>query len=179
MKIVGFTGLSRSGKSTAAEMFARSRLETGTGIVMSFAAPFKQMLATLYKINGLSQSAILDRMEGHLKDKPDPQFFDRTPREMMIWLGESGRVKINPDIWVETVRNQIRYAPENSRVAINDVRQHNEARMIHDVGGKIVLIKGRGQHSGHPTDNLPYDMVDMIIHNDGDLTSLEHQVTLI
>jgi hypothetical protein len=163
MKLIGFTGVSRSGKTTAAHML--------TPEVFSFAAPFKSMLHGLYENNGLSNIQIQRRMEGDLKDMPDRLFALRTPRDMMIWLGQSGRREVHPEIWVNTVESEILRSGA-AVIAVSDVRQPNEAAMIKRLGGQIVMITGRGEHSGDRTDDLDFE-VDHTFDNSGTLDDLK------
>lgn len=162
MKLIGFTGVSRSGKTTAAQMLTRE--------VFSFAAPFKRMLHGLYEDNGLSNIQITRRMEGDLKDVPDRLFALRTPRDMMIWLGQSGRREVHPEIWVNTVESEI-IRSKAPLIAVSDVRQPNEAAMIKRLGGQVVMITGRGRHSGDQTDDLGFE-VDHTFDNSGSLSEL-------
>ena len=172
MKLVGFTGVSRSGKSTAATLFAG-----GDGPVFAFSKPFKRMLIDLYDQVGLSRDEITARIEGPLKDTPDPLFHDKTPRDMMIWLGQSGRQQVHRDIWVDVTRHKILKMAASKRVAVNDVRQESEAAMIRNLGGSIVLIYGRGKHSGDQTDDeIPSDLIDYTIRNDGSIDDLKDKI---
>jgi hypothetical protein len=173
MKIIGFNGESRSGKTTAAGMVSDT--------VLSFAAPFKSMLRQLYRDNGLDEVEIERRIEGDLKDTPDRLFANRTPRDMMIWLGQSGRKQVYPEIWVNTVRSQLTTLLDNGHagfVSISDVRQANEAEMIWSLGGVVIRLVGRGLHSGDAADNSNF-LADEIWVNSGSLDDLRREVELL
>jgi dephospho-CoA kinase len=76
MRLIGFTGKPESGKSTAARFLAKKyglpHINVGDGM--------KAMLTGFYRLCGLSESEIVRRLFGDLKEGPDPYLNGKTPR---------------------------------------------------------------------------------------------------
>lgn len=131
--IVGFTGLRRSGKDTAAGALIDGGYER-----ISFAGPLKTMLRTLLREQGLGWQDIDAMIDGHLKEAPSPFLNGCTPRFAMQTLGtEWGRDIIHPNLWVDAA---LRAAAFHSRVVITDVRFPNEVDAIHRAGGLVIRV---------------------------------------
>lgn len=176
MKVIGFMGVSRSGKTTAAELWQK---EHPGAEVMSFARMFKQGVRAMFEDCGVTDPELMGRMmEGDLKDAPFPGLFGSTPRQVMITVAEAMRERIHPNVFVAAERNRMKHLAEQgvTHFVFSDVRKQAEAQMILDHGGKVYLIEGRGKHSGHFTDDLPRHLADRVIINDGTLEDLEAAV---
>ena len=164
MKIIGLHGLPRSGKDTFANYMHNNygyRLE-------AFAAPLKAAAAVL-----LNHS--VDDMEGR-------NGFDReavlsewgfSTREFLQKFGtECLRNNIRQDFWIQHMRNRI---VGLDRVIITDVRFQNEADLITELGGKIVLIERPGCiDNGHVSNQRIW--CDAGVSNDKDLETLYAQI---
>jgi hypothetical protein len=138
--IIGLAGSAGSGKSTAAAYlperlgYARCR----------FSTPLKDMLRAFYRACGLSEDEIERRIEGDLKDVPDPLLGGRTPREGMIGLGyDWGRERMHPLIWTNAWRGSAQAALASGApgVLAEDVRNPEEVIEIHALGGVVVRIR--------------------------------------
>jgi hypothetical protein len=129
--LIGLTGLARSGKSTAADYLVKDKKY----IRVPFAAPLKRMLRSL----GLNDLEI----NGTLKEEPCDLLGGRSPRYAMQRLGtEWGRDLIHPNIWVELWRRDSeRLIAAGHSVVADDCRFENEAKVLRDLGGKIVHIR--------------------------------------
>lgn len=132
-KIVGFTGRKRSGKNTAADVFAHAGYQH-----LSFASPIKAMLYILLQIQGLSHVKILDMLEGNSKELPSPFLGGRSPRHCMQTLGTQwGRQLISDTIWVDTLMMTAKQFPA---VVVSDVRFPNEVAAIKAAGGVVYRV---------------------------------------
>lgn len=128
--LLGICGRKGSGKSTAAQVL----LDAGWKRV-KFADPLKNML----RVIGLDDRHI----EGDLKEVPCDLLGGKTPRWAMQSLGtEWGRKCIYDDFWMSLARREIALVlAQGYSVVVDDVRFDNEADMIRELGGSVLLIK--------------------------------------
>lgn len=173
--VVAFTGRAGSGKSTAADHL----VALGWGRV-KFADPLKNMIRALLAASGMPAAEIERRIEGDLKETPEPILGGRTPRYAMQTLGtEWGRELITPDLWTGIARAQIVAHLQAGRdVVIDDCRFDNEAAVVRDLGGMIVELQGRGGIAGgHASEQGVAP--DLVHHNDGTLAELQGWVAYV
>lgn len=171
MKLIGFAGLRRSGKDTAAKAL------TDLGWTkISFAGPLKAMLITLLSVRGAGRE-MFRMVEGDLKEVPTPFLDGRTPRHAMQTLGtEWGRDQMSKDIWVNAAIDKARRL---KHAVITDVRFPNEAEAIQRAGGKIVKIIRPGLAvDSHPSEAL-VDSIhpDLCFLNSGSIEELQQWVS--
>jgi len=106
----------------------------------------------------------------------------RTPRQLLEHIGTEGFRAMDPDVWLNCVRRRIEkdrayrcwsWADGNVRHVVSDVRFPNEAEMIREMGGLVVLVEVEpdtevapgvksGQleeRTGHASDELWRDIV--------------------
>lgn len=164
-KLVGVTGLARSGKDSFAKSF------TSAGYYrLAFADPLKRIAAYLSR----EPTQLFFSDKG--KEEICPSF-GKTRREVLQGLGVSVRDTLGPDAWVNFALAhwlEMKQAP----TVITDVRFDNEAAAIRDAGGMIVRIVRpgaglsgeQGQHSSEA--GVSDDLVDVEITNDGTLGEL-------
>lgn len=173
MKIVGFMGVSRSGKTTAAQIWQSLHPNSE---MLSFASLFKAGVRAMFEnLDAGGPEIINQMMEGDLKDVRTPLLIDATPRTLMITVAEAMRERIHPAVFVKTESRRIDELHANFGIdhfVFSDVRKSIEAEMIKERGGKIVHVTGRGHHSGHQTDDLPLWLVDHVIDNSGTIDDL-------
>lgn len=132
-RIVAFTGLAGSGKSTA----ALHLVEQGWTRVR-FAGPLKAMMAAL----GLTQ----DEIEGSRKEVPCDLLAGKTPRYAMQTIGtEWGRDIIAPDLWIRAWRAAL---PAAGSVVVDDCRFKNEAEAVTAAGGFLIRVSREGAGAG-------------------------------
>lgn len=142
-RIIAFTGLAGSGKSTAALHLC----DIGWTRVR-FAGPLKAMMAAL----GLTP----DEIEGHLKEQPCELLGGKTPRYGMQSLGtEWGRNLIAPDLWIRAWQAAVSRVPAGKNIVVDDCRFANEAEAVLAAGGHIIRVVRNGAGSaaaGHASE---------------------------
>lgn len=168
MKIIGITGLARSGKDTLAEYLVNDH----GFIKLSFAAPIRAFVAD---ITGLPVSAMEDGPE---KEQPLDWLNGQTPRRLMQTVGtEWGREMIDRDLWVKVVAQKIRQARQAGAtgVVVSDVRFDNEAEFIREWGGEVVRVvrDGAVKVLAHASEaGVNPDLIDRVIDNNGPMMAL-------
>ena len=166
--IVGITGLPRSGKDTVADFLIAKHPGT---YKYSFAEPIVNMLNA-----GFNQDFRSDYWTERKKE-PIP-LLGKSPRELMQTLGtEWGRDHIHPDLWVFLAAQ--RFLKAGSGMIIPDVRFENEADFVRSRGGVLLHMSkfDAPLPNGHVS-NAPVKQLerDIFVCNDGDLTTLQHNV---
>ena len=163
MKLIGLTGLPRSGKDT----FARRLVENHSYAHRAFATPLKAAAAILlghevWEMNGehgFDREAIL----------PEWGF---STREFLQKFGtECLRDQIRQDFWIKHMQNRLQGV---DKAVITDVRFENEAALVRSMGGKILEIWRPGvTHNAHVSNQ--YIVPDYRVDNRGTLMELwEH-----
>lgn len=163
MKIIGLTGLARSGKSTLAEHLCLKH----NYVELAFADPLK--IAAQY-IFGLTT----DQADERAKNKV-VEYWGMTPRQMYQKLGtEVIREQFGPDVWVKrlalSLGNLSRDYPQLNAV-ISDVRFPEEAAFVKSRGGVLVRIVRHGAgltgaEGAHASEAGVFE-ADYVIPNDG------------
>jgi hypothetical protein len=166
-RLIAFTGPIGCGKSTAAEAL----IEEGW-VRVKFADPLKNMLRSFYASCGIEDSAFVEaRIEGGMKEEPDPFLAGRTPRHAMQTLGtEWGRNLIAPDLWTMAWQQRVlSMASRELDVVVDDCRFANEAAAVRSLGGMVVRIDGRssGAKAKHASEKFDFE-ADLNIPNMGD-----------
>ena len=143
--VVAFTGRAGSGKSTAAD-----HLVACGWVRVKFADPLKNMVRALLAASGMPAVEIERRIEGDLKEMPDPILGGKTPRYAMQTLGtEWGRQAIDSGLWTGIAQAQIlAHLQAGLSVVVDDCRFENEAAVVRDLGGLVVELRGRGGIAG-------------------------------
>jgi hypothetical protein len=167
--IIALTGAAGSGKSTAARYLTTyERFET-----IKFAGALKAGLDAMLRYCGVPDHDRRAAIEGSDKETPLAALGGHTPRHAMQTLGtEWGREQMGQDFWVNMVRTAIENTSPGSRIIIDDVRFHNEAALIREMGGKVVMITGRGGIAGSHVSESGGIVPDVTIENTGDIALL-------
>lgn len=160
-KIIGFAGKGESGKSTAAAYLV---LEHGF-TEFNFADPLKKAAAALIGED-------LELYYDHKSKAEIISWLGISRRTLMQLLGtECVRDRIADDFWTRRMEHDI-FLEDNPYIVIGDVRFVNEARMIKDLGGIIVLLeRDAGFASDHASEQIDFDS-DITIFNNEDLQVL-------
>jgi phosphosulfolactate synthase (CoM biosynthesis protein A) len=173
--IVGITGRKGAGKDTAADaLVARFKLAR-----VSFAAPLKEMLATLLANTGMTPEDIHAAVYGDAKEKPIPALANRSGRYAMQTLGtEWGRQCIAPDLWINIAGAAIDNLAQGHAV-VTDVRFVNEAEMIVRRGGILCrILRPTSDNSDHHVSEIGLNgcSVHLEIHNCGTIQQFQASV---
>lgn len=165
-RLIAFTGLAGSGKTTAAQYLVQRH-----GYVRTrFADPLKAMLCSI----GLSD----EELDGARKELPSPLLCGKTPRWAMQTLGtEWGRDCIDNELWTALWTNRAQDCIRaGGRVVVDDCRFANEATMVRQLGGIVIRINGRGGiGSRHKSEQANFAS-DIAIENDQTISKLEQQL---
>ena len=163
--IIGLLGHAGAGKTTAAEMLAKSLGKQA--LTLSVAAPIRAMLLGL----GL-QPQDFDRKA---KEKPIG-WVGSSPRHLMQSLGDWGR-GINQTLWVNLAETRMTTALLNGvpHIIVDDIRTPLEAALIRKFNGVLIRIERPGGSSGtHMTERASSLIdVDHTVQNTGTLDQLK------
>jgi hypothetical protein len=171
-RLIGFCGLRRAGKDTAAgALIALGYTRLG------FADALKAMLYAYLDYVGVSAEAAKRIIEGDRKEFRELVFLRKTPRFAMQTLGtEWGRDLIGGEIWVNACMARAARCPGGA--VIPDVRFPNEAEAIRRAGGKIIRVTRPGLTiDSHPSENSILAIeCDAEVTNDQDCAILRTRV---
>lgn len=176
-EVIALTGEAGSGKSAAASHL----METFGYEPVKFAFPLKVMLRAYYGTQGLEPEEIERRIEGDLKEEPDPYLNGHTPRHAMETLGtEWGRICMGDTFWIDAWR---RKALQHPKVVVDDCRFDNEAQEVRSLSGEVIRLRPkerRRKRSKHAAERgIDDSLVDFEIANDGTLDDLRAKLTEI
>ena len=166
--IIGLSGLSGSGKTTAANFLVKDGF-----IKMSFAEPIKRMLACIR----LSPRGLY----GDRKEESNSILGGKTPRYAMQTLGtEWGRNLISPDLWVNVVKHDILHSHAEDDIVIDDCRFPNEVAMILDMKGIVVYIDREGEVEDHASEREVKSLHrNITVENKSSLANLQEVVMAV
>lgn len=175
-KLVAISGRAGSGKSEVAYACKLRGF-----FPLKFAAPLKAMLEAFYEQVGLEKDEIDARLEGRLKEEPDPYLNGATPRWAMQTLGsEWGRTLISTNLWTSALmRRATRYLDAGCDIVIDDLRFPNEERVVRSLGGVIIHVSRPGVGPAEHESELFIPDADVVIDNDGDLQDFRRKVAAV
>ncbi len=177
--LIGLSGKSGSGKSTAADYLTRKYGYHQ----FAFATALKDTVATAF---GFTE----DHLHGDLKEVIDPRY-GVSPRWCLQWLGTEILRSRFPNIWIRHLRQEILdFLSINGQrpIVVTDLRFKDEAAFLKRwwPGTKLIRIErpGAAAREGVPghiseTDLDTWPGWDHTIHNVGELQDLFHQVELM
>jgi hypothetical protein len=153
-KLIGVTGFARSGKDTFFKLssdylksFDRSSVR------YAFADVLKSECDPLtLKYSGISCFTSNDREKNLI-------------RPLLVAYGTHLRREINPDCWIDRIRENVRSSIANGDyVFITDVRFKNEVDWVISEGGLIVNIVRDGVHPANPDEAEQSKLIEPLIH---------------
>lgn len=177
--ILGFSGVSQSGKDTAAKFlielgwqrvaFADAVREAALAINPNVYG--KTYIGTKNDCSFYGYSRLSDYVEQHGWDKAkkNPEV-----RRLLQTIGtEAGRDIHGQDCWILAAERKI----TSDKIVFTDVRFENEYWYIHSGGGKVYRVErpGFGPVNSHVSDNFSFEP-DGVILNDGTLDELKAKV---
>ena len=130
--LIGLSGKSGSGKSTAADYLTR---EHGYH-QFAFAGALKDTVGTAF---GFTH----EQLHGNLKESIDPRY-GVSPRWCLQWLGTEVLRARFPDIWIKNLRREIlEFLSINGQrpLVVTDVRFRDEAEALRKMGAVLVRIE--------------------------------------
>jgi len=126
--------LPSAGKSTIAAALA----EAQGGKVFSIAGNIRQAARDM-------GFAVAADATGPAKDLPMSELDWRTPRQVLIMIGETRCEMYGPRYWINLLLDEIDAAmPEGGVAVIDDVRRYEEGQTLVDMGGTVASIVRRG-----------------------------------
>jgi hypothetical protein len=163
--IIGIAGKKGSGKTTLAKIIKKNT----SCVELSFADPIKDML-------GFGLNLSNDQLRGDQKEVVD-DLYGVTPRHLMQTLGTDWGRSIDPDLWVNIMREKVDPFGLIS-VVIDDIRYENEADFIREAGVLIHIYRMGGTVDDHSSESgINVKATDTIIYNNGSLQQLEEKMT--
>lgn len=166
MKIVGIAGPAGAGKDTVADYLVAHHGFTK----ISMAGPLKAGMAAM----GFPEPVSRDD-----KEKLIPGF-DFTWRQAAQRLGTEWGRGLDPEIWVKVMADHL--SRSTGRTVISDIRFENEAEMVRNLSGKMLLLAGRkadlGEAAAHVSEAgvMFHPLLDGYIDNSGSLEYTFEQV---
>ncbi len=164
--LIGITGQMESGKTTAAEWLTKKYDFS----IFSFAHPLKKSCAEL---TGLDMKYFTDT---NLKYEKIELLNGKTTRWLMQSFGtEFVRNTIHPDFWINRMKQKLDKISVTGRIVIDDIRFANEAKLIHDLGGKVIHIIRGERKSYHSSEKIDF-LTDFRIDNNFSKDVLHNQL---
>lgn len=165
--LIAFTGPMRAGKSTAATHLVLSR----GWIRLSFAHPVRRDCAQMLSmIEGVPYHLIEEEMRSaNAKEKY---------RGLLQWYGIYRRT-IDADHWVKLLRRRAEITlARGFSAAIDDLRFENEARMVRELGGRIIRVEREGiERSTHASEqDWQHLEVDATLVNSDSIDAMHDQM---
>lgn len=174
-RLVAFSGPAGSGKSVAGMLLVHQGWAR-----VKFADVLKAMLTAYYEITGLDPADIEARIEGNLKELPDPLLKHQSPRHAMQTLGgDWGRNLMHKELWVNAWRKRVQLLmAAGYDVVVDDLRYPNEENAVRDLGGEIYQIQRETPKDvpSHASEDHVCD-ADEVIENNGSIRSLFAKVS--
>lgn len=174
-QLIGISGKSGTGKSTAADYLVKRHGYTE----LAFADRLKQVARMMFGFTW-------QQLYGSGRNYPC-HIENLTPRQCLQKLGDFGR-RLWPDIWVWHVTQEIRQLQKRGMpVVVSDVRYPNEARELRGMGAVLIRLEWpRNLFSCHDFSHHEseialddWDRWDYLFINSGSLTDLQRFIDSI
>lgn len=171
IKLIGITGLARSGKDTIANIL---RDEHGF-LKLPMAGPLKMAAAPLFN---WPEAMVF---EDDFKLRTDGAW-GFTVREGFQRLGDAMKREFGEDFWVRRWAHEYERTMTQYSVVVPDVRFETEAKVLRDLGGLIIHVKRDGaglkdERAKHCSESgIAFGDRDIEICNNGTLGQLETEV---
>lgn len=167
--IIGLGFKARVGKDTVgAHLISKHSF-----VQESFAYPLKEYIGR--QILGFNDK----QLYGDWKEVMDPDW-GKTPRQMLQLIGTDAlREVVHNDIWIIPMKRKLKeHMRNNKSVVITDMRFPNEAKLIKNLGGKLVKIhredpdKITGEKHSSEVGLEEFNDWDLVLENNGSLEEL-------
>ncbi len=178
--VVGFGHRKRTGKDTASNMLLTHLAALAPDVTVekvSFAKKLKAVSYDMFGWAGLQPGDFYELDENaHLREVVLP-LVGKTPRQIWIEVGNKMR-EVYADIWV---RNAL-LGPKAQIIVLSDLRYHNEAGIIEELGGFRYKLNRPGVPISNDVADVNLDNYtnwSEVIQNDGELAELSDKVLVI
>jgi len=192
--IIGLNGKMQSGKDTVYSTITKYYIDAER---RSFAGKLKQSVAALFDIsmdtieqnkNNRHFGVCIGPFAWRDSEVTKSNYITHpisilTIRELLQRYGtEAHRDIFGKDFWIEQCLPSTE-SYDNRLIVVTDCRYENEARHIRSLGGCVVLIQREMYRAvqllSHTSEkDLPEDLIDYVIDNNGDIDVLENNVKL-
>jgi hypothetical protein len=173
--LIGLCGYIGAGKTTVANLL----VEEHEFDALAFADKLKTVVDDVFCLNEWEM-----RNDQTWKTTPHPKLGGHTPREVYQQLGTEGFRSINPDVWLNYLKQKLAddYEADYTDIVVTDVRFVNEAKAIIEMDGIIVVVRREGiaQSSEHASEAGLIEIIKhcpvQILENNGTLDELGLEV---
>jgi hypothetical protein len=175
IRIIGITGLKRSGKDTISD-YINTNYKYNK---VSFVKPLKDICKTLFDLTS-------EQLNGDEKEIIDKRY-GCTPRKIMQFIGTDlfrNNMKIIKDsdnIWVNVLKRKL--LKNKNKFVISDVRFQNEIDMIQSIGGIIIRVDRKDliyKKDNHESENInSLKKINFTINNNLSLEHLYRKIDII
>lgn len=154
-QIIGISGKKRSGKDTLASLIAKNSLKEVERI--AFADSLKEELA---KACGVTVETIENNKAQY--------------RLGLQWWGTEFRRAQCRNYWLDRFREKVN-ASTAELIVVPDVRFHNEADLVRELGGKVIRVTRPLADEDRHASEIEMDSYnfDTVVHNNGTVEDLE------
>ncbi len=166
-----------SGKTTVADLIVRRGY-----VPIAFADPVRDGVAAAF---GLDRDWFREVSSNqNTKEIPLDELGGRTPREMLVQFGMYFRDEVSETHWADVAVRRIQDTrARGRRVVVTDCRFENEAQAVQNIGGIVIGIQRPESWKPNTQDRAEAAVysgwnrvVDLVLHNDGDLEQLTDAV---
>ena len=159
-RVISFTGLAGSGKTTAANMLCLqegyyepqlpSLKYRSNAVRLSLAAPLKGLCVRAFPwLDPSVFTGTQEQKEAPILDVPDGW----SGRRILQHIGTEGFRAIDPNIWVRTALHTIQTLPAHIKlVVVDDVRFENERAALAEYGPVYRIVRPGLQASTHASE---------------------------
>lgn len=190
MKLLGLAGLAGAGKDTVADLL----VEKHGWRRLAFADALRAVLAATDPIVDAPCGGAFELEPLRLSHELHILPWDtvkRAPevRALLQRLGVAVRDHVDPDAWINVVRDQIHHARHDKvpGVVVTDVRFDNEVDLVRSYGGAVAVVRRPGHDPGdwlteHSSEQLalrPDHEFDAVLRNDRTIEHLAGQVGVL
>lgn len=170
--IIGLSGASKSGKSTAMEII-KDLLPDCVPTMFAYYLKFFHAMITNCSMEDLEKQEFKESYIG--PNWVDSKGLPITHRQLLEHTANRLR-DLCPDIWVNGHKSRV----DGSTTVFTDVRYRNEAKFIKSQGGVIIRLKRDSENTNLESNKeLDFITADYIIHNNSTVQDLEENIKSI